>query len=65
LTKLQRLEIAKWLVGLLHTIFGSAIKVTDHIDFIIEEYDIDEEVAARLEFSYKTFVGNRGNEKNI
>ena len=44
---------------------GSAIKVADLIDSIVEEYDIDEEVAERLEFSYKTFVGNQGNEKGI
>jgi hypothetical protein len=31
-------------------IFGSAIKVADLIDFIVEEYDIDEEVVERLEF---------------
>ena len=44
---------------------GSAIKVADLIDSIVEEYDIDEEVAERLEFSYKTFVGNQGNEKTL
>jgi hypothetical protein len=42
---------------------GSAIKVADLIDFIVVEYDINEEVAERLKFSYKTFVGNQGNEK--
>jgi hypothetical protein len=41
----------------------SAIKVADLIELIVEEYDINEEVTERLEFSYKTFVGNQGNEK--
>jgi hypothetical protein len=45
---------------------GSAITVADLTELIVEEYDIDYEVAERLEFSYKTFVpsGTRRNNHN-